>query len=117
MNYILILIIILLICVIVGLWKYKKKPIIMLKYKEFTLDNMSSKAILLNNFYAIAWNKINKFQTDSILLKRDGETGKYIIKDVNATCIEGKYIGVSCYFNEVDEIYMTKNDLINKDLQ
>ena len=85
----------------------------MRKYKEFTLDNMSSKAALLNNFYAIAWNKINRFQTDSIRLKRDEETGKYIIEDVNAICIEGKYIGTTCYFNGVDEIYMTKSDLMN----
>ena len=112
MNYIFITIIILLICVIAGLWKYKKKPIIMRKYKEFTLDNISSKATLLNNFYAIAWNKVNRFQTNSICLKRDEDTGKYIIKSINATCIEGKYIGASCYFDEVDEIYMTKNDLM-----
>ena len=113
MNYILILIIVLLICVIIGLWKYKKKPIIMLKYKEFTLDNMSCKADIINSFYAIAWNKIMKFQADSIRLKRNRETGKYTIENINATCIEGENEGVSYYFTDEEEIYMTKSDLMN----
>lgn len=112
MNYILITIIILLICVIIGLWKYKKKPIIILKYKEFTVDNISCKADIIDSFYAIAWNKIMRFQADSIRLKRNEETGKYIIEDIKATCIEGENKGVSYYFAEEDEIYMTKNDLM-----
>lgn len=113
MNYILILIIILLICVIIGLLKYKKKPIIINNYKEFTLDNLSYKADIINNFYAIAWNKIMRFRANSIRLKRNGETGKYIIEDINATCIEGENKGVSYYFTDEDEIYMTKSDLMS----
>jgi hypothetical protein len=113
MNYIFILIIILLICVIVGLWKYKKKPVIINNYKEFTLDNMSCKADIINSFYAIAWNKIMRFQADSIRLKRKGENGKYIIEDINATCIEGENKGVSYYFTDEEEIYMIKSDLMN----
>jgi len=116
MNYILILIIILLICVIIGLLKYKKKPIIINNYKEFTLDNLSYKADIINSFYAIAWNKILRFQANSIRLKRNGETGKYIIEDISATCIEGENKGEYYYFTEEDEIYMTKSDLI-KDIQ
>ena len=112
MDYIFICIIILLLLVIVYLLIYKKRPIFIRNYKEFTLDNISYKADIINNFYAIAWNKINRFQADSIRLKRDEETGKYIMEDINATCIEGKYIGVSCYFTEEDEIYMTKSDLM-----
>lgn len=44
MNYIFICIIILLLIVIVYLLIYKKRPIIIRKYKEFTLDDMSYKA-------------------------------------------------------------------------
>ena len=113
MNYILILITILLICVIVGLWNYKKKPTIVRNYKEFTLDDMSYKADIINNFYAIAWNKIMRFQANSIRLKRNEKTGKYIIEDINATCIEGENEGISYYFTDEDEIYMTKSDLMN----
>ena len=46
----------------------------MLKYKEFTLDNMSSKAALLDNFYAIAWNKI-KYLKQNLIYKQLGEMG------------------------------------------
>ena len=54
MNYIFICIIILLLIVIVYLLIYKKRPIIINNYKEFTLDNLSYKVGLINNFYAIA---------------------------------------------------------------
>lgn len=113
MNYIFICIIILLLLVIVYLLIYKKRPVIIRNYKEFTLDNISSKAAILNNFYAIAWNKIVRFKADSIRLKIDEETGKYIIEDIKAICIEGMNKGLSCYFTEEDEIYMTKSDLMN----
>lgn len=113
MNYILIFIIILLICVVIGLWNYKKKPIIIFKCKEFTVDNISCKADIIDSFYAIAWNKIMRFQADSIRLKRNEETGKYLIEDINATCIEGENKGISYYFAEEAEIYMTKNDLMD----
>lgn len=115
MNYIFVCIIIVLLLVIVYLLIYKKRPVIIRNYKEFTLDNMSYKADIINNFYAIAWNKIMRFQADSVRLKRDRDTEKYIIDDINATCIEGENKGVSYYFTEEDEIYMTKSGLI-KDL-
>ena len=113
MNYIFICIIILLLLVIIYLLIYKKRPIIINNYKEFTLDNLSYKVGLINNFYAIAWNKIMRFQANSVRLKRDEETGKYIIEGIDAVCIEGNGKGVSYYFDEEDEIYMTKSDLMN----
>jgi hypothetical protein len=113
MNYILITLIILLIFVIVSLWIYKKRPIIIKNYKEFTLDNMSYKADIINNFYAISSGKVMRFQTKSLRLIRDGDTGKYIIEDIQATCIEGEDKGSTDYFTDEDRIYMTKSDLIN----
>lgn len=80
MNYIFICIIILLLIVIVYLLIYKKRPIIIRNYKEFTLENISYKADIINNFYSVACNKIMRFQADSLHLKRDEDTGKYIIK-------------------------------------
>lgn len=111
MDYIFICIIILLLLVIVYLLIYKKR-----NYKEFTLDNMSYKANIINNFYAMACNKIMKFQTNSLHLKRDKDTGKYIIEEIDAICIEGKNRGKLYYFTDESEIYMTKSDLI-EDLQ
>ena len=116
MNYIFICIIILLLIVIVYLLIYKKRPIIIRKYKEFTLDDMSYKADIINSFYAMSSNRIMRFQADSFHLKKDEDTGKYIIEEIDATCIEGKNKGQSYYFMCESEIYMTKSDLI-KDLQ
>ncbi len=56
-----------------------------------------------------------RFQADSLHLKRDEDTGKYIIEEIDATCIEGKSKGQSFYFMNEEEIYMTKSDLM-KDL-
>lgn len=113
MNYIFICIIILLLIVIVYLLIYKKKPVIIKNYKEFTLDNMSYKADIINNFYAISSGKIMRFQTKSLCLNRDNETGKYIIEDIKAICIEDENKGDLYYFIDEDRIYMTKSDLIN----
>lgn len=85
----------------------------MRNYKEFTLDNISYKADIINNFYAIACNKIMRFQADSLRLKRDKDTGIYIIEEIDATCIEGKKEGQSFYFMDESEIYMTKSDLMS----
>ena len=113
MNYIFICIIILLLIVIIYLLIYKKRPIIIRNYKEFTLENISYKADIIDNFYSVACNKIMRFQADSLHLKRDEDTGKYIIKEIDATCIEGKNKGQSFYFMNEEEIYMTKSDLLN----
>ena len=113
MIYVLIFIIIILICVIVYLLIYKKRPLIVRNYKEFTLDDISYKADIINNFYAIANNKIMRFQTDSLSLERNKDNGKYIIKDIEATCIEGKYEGDLFYFTDEDKIYITKNGLMS----
>ena len=115
MKYIFVCIIIIFLLVIVYLIVYKNRTIIIRNYKEFTLDNMSYKADIINNFYAIAWNKIMRFQADSIHLKRDRDTEKYIIEDIEATCIEGENKGLIYYFTDEEKFYMTKSDLL-KDL-
>ena len=113
MNYIFICIIILLLIVIVYLLIYKKRPVITRNYKEFTLDNMSYKADTINSFYAISNGKIMRFQANSLRLKRNKDTGKYIIEDIKAICIEGENKVDLYYFIDEDRIYMTKSDLIN----
>ena len=113
MNYIFICIIILLLIVIVYLLIYKKRPVIIKNYKEFTLDNMSYKADIINSFYAISNSKIMRFQANSLRLKRDKDTGKYIIEDIEAICIDGEDKGSLDYFLDEDRIYMTKTDLIS----
>ena len=113
MNYIFICIIILLLIVIVYLLIYKKRPVITRNYKEFTLDNMSYKADIINSFYAISNGKIMRFQANSLRLKRDKDTGKYIIEDIEAICIDGENKGSLDYFLDEDGIYMTKTDLIS----
>lgn len=111
MNYIFICIIILLLIVIIYLLIYKKRPVIIRNYKEFTLDNMSYKADIINNFYAISSGKIMRFQTKSLRLRRDEDSEKYIIEDIEAICVEGENKGSLDYFIDEDRIYMTKSDL------